>query len=81
MGVMTKLKALKELGQGKWEYRRRVPARAQAAIGKSERKAVIEARTDKELMRKYAVVVAQIDAEIVAAKGFVAQVGLSSDLP
>lgn len=68
MGVMMKLKGLKELGQGKWEYRKRVPASAQETIGKSERKEVIEARSDQDLMRKYAVVVARIDAEIATAK-------------
>ena len=68
MGVMMKLKGLKKLEQGKWEYRKRVPASAQKALGKTEQKEVIEARSDKDLMRKYAVVVANIDAEIAAAK-------------
>ena len=68
MGVMMKLKGLKKLGQGKWEYRKRIPASAQEAIGKSERKEVIEARSDQDLMRKYVVVVARIDAEIATAK-------------
>lgn len=46
-----KLKGLTELGQGKWEYRKRVPVAAQEALGKSERKEVIEAYSDKDLMR------------------------------
>lgn len=45
-----------------------MPAVAQEALGKSERKEVIEARSDQDLMRKYALVVAKIDAEIAAAK-------------
>ncbi len=68
MGVMMKLKGLKELGQGKWDYRKRISAAIQDALGKSERKVVIEVRSDRDLMRKYALVVAKIDAEIAAAK-------------
>ncbi|MEP0963383.1 MAG: hypothetical protein ABJQ70_14085 [Roseobacter sp.] len=68
MGVVVKLRGLTDLGRGRWEYRKRIPAAAQSALGKTERKAVIEARSDKELMRKYVVVVAKIDAEIAAAK-------------
>ena len=42
-----KLKGLTELGQGKWEYRKRVPVAAPEALGKSERKEVIEASSAK----------------------------------
>lgn len=71
--VMMKLKGLTDQGQGKWEYRKRVPAAAQVVLGKSERKVVFEARSDKDLMRKYTAVVAEIDAEIAAAKAPVAK--------
>ena len=66
--VMMKLKGLTELGQGRWEYRKRVPESAKAALGKSERKEVFEAKSDNDVMRKYSAVVAKIDAEIAAAK-------------
>lgn len=68
MGVVMKLRGLSELGQGRWEYRRRVPASAKAALGKSEWKRVIKARSDAELMRQYALVEAEFDREVAAAK-------------
>lgn len=68
MGVMMKLRGLSELGQGRWEYRRRVPDSAKAALGKSEWKRVIKARTDADLMRQYALVEAEFDREIAATK-------------
>lgn len=68
MGVVMKLRGLSDLGQGRWEYRRRVPASAKAALGKSEWKRVIKARSDAELMRQYALVEAEFDREVAAAK-------------
>lgn len=67
MGVMMKLRGISELGQGRWEYRRRVPKKAKAALGKSEWKRVIKARSDAELMRKYALVEAAFEREVVDA--------------
>lgn len=68
MGVMMKLRGLTELGKGKWEYRKRVPASARTALGKSERKEVFEARSDEDFLRKYAATDTKIDAEIAEAK-------------
>lgn len=68
MGVVMKLRGLSELGQGRWEYRRRVPAAAKTALGKSEWKRVIKARSDADLMRQYALVEAEFEREAAAAK-------------
>lgn len=68
MGVVMKLRGLSELGQGRWSYRRRVPKSAKAALGKSEWKRVIKARSDADLMRQYALVEAEFDREVAAAK-------------
>lgn len=57
--VMVPLKGLSDLGQGRWEYRRRVPAAAGAAIGKAEWKRVIIARSDADLLRHHAKVEAE----------------------
>ncbi|TMV05515.1 integrase [Ruegeria sediminis] len=68
MGVVMKLRGLSELGQGRWEYRRRVPEAAKAALGKGEWKRVIKARSDADLMRRYALVEAEFEREVAAAK-------------
>lgn len=68
MGVVMKLRGLSELGQGRWEYRRRVPEAAKAALGKSEWKRVIKARSDGELMRQYALVEAEFERDVAVAK-------------
>ncbi|SLN14170.1 Phage integrase family protein [Pseudoruegeria aquimaris] len=68
MGVMMKLRGLSELGQGRWEYRRRVPEAAKAALGKGEWKRVIKARSDADLMRCYALVEAEFEREVAAVK-------------
>ena len=65
--VMVRLKGLSDLGQGRWEYRRRVPAAAKAAIGKGEWKRVINARSDADLLRQYAKVEAEFLREMKAA--------------
>jgi hypothetical protein len=67
MGVTMSLKGLSDLGQGRWEYRRRVPASAKEALGKSEWKRVIRARSDADLLRQYALVVADFEREVAAA--------------
>jgi hypothetical protein len=67
MGVTMSLKGLSDLGQGRWEYRRRVPASAKEALGKSEWKRVIRARSDADLVRQYAQVVADFEREVAAA--------------
>ena len=68
MGVVMKLRGLSDLGQGRWEYRRRVPESAKAALGKSEWKRAIKARSDAELMRQYALVEAEFEHEVAVAK-------------
>ena len=66
MGMIMKLRGLKELGQGRWEYRRRVPESAKAALGKSEWKRVIRAKSDSDLLRKYSLVEAEFDRDVAA---------------
>ncbi|KRS13689.1 hypothetical protein XM53_03635 [Roseovarius atlanticus] len=68
MGVVMKLRGLSELGQGRWEYRRRVPEAVKTALGKSEWKRVIKARSDADLMRQYALVEAEFEREVASAK-------------
>jgi integrase len=67
MGVTMTMKGLSDLGQGRWEYRRRVPASAKEALGKSEWKRVIRARSDADLVRQYAQVVEDFEREVAAA--------------
>ena len=68
MGVTMIFRGLREIGQGRREYRRRIPKSAKAALGKSEWKRVITAKSDKELLRQYALVEAAFDQEVAAAK-------------
>lgn len=63
-----KLRGLSELGQGRWEYRRRVPEAVKTKIGKSEWKRVIKARSDADLLRQYGRVEAEFEREVLAAK-------------
>ncbi|WP_343756569.1 tyrosine-type recombinase/integrase, partial [Rhodovulum strictum] len=68
-GIVTmKLRGLSELGQGRWEYRRRVPEAVRTKIGKSEWKRVIKARSDADLLRQYGRVEAEFEREVLAAK-------------
>ena len=67
MGVTMTMKGLSDLGQGRWEYRRRVPAAAKEALGKSEWKRVIRARPEANLVRQYAQVVEDFEREVAAA--------------
>lgn len=67
MGVTMTLRGLSDLGQGRWEYRRRVPASAKEALGKSEWKRVIKARSEADLLRRYALVEAEFEREVAAA--------------
>ncbi|MDG4648029.1 tyrosine-type recombinase/integrase [Roseibacterium sp. SDUM158017] len=67
MGVTITMKGLKELGGGRWEYRRRVPESAKAAMGKSEWKRVIKARSDADLFRQYALVEAEFERDVATA--------------
>ena len=67
MGVTMTTKGLSDLGQGRWEYRRRVSASAKKALGKGEWKQVIRARSDADLAQQYAQVVADFEREVAAA--------------
>lgn len=68
MGVTVTLKYLKELGDGRYEYRRRVPESCKAAVGKTEWKRVFIARHTAELSRGHAKVDAEFMAEMNAAQ-------------
>jgi integrase len=67
MGVTMTMKGLSDLGQGRWEYRRRVPASAKESLGKSEWKRVIRARSDADLHRQYVQAVEEFEREVAAA--------------
>ncbi|QXT40046.1 tyrosine-type recombinase/integrase [Gymnodinialimonas ceratoperidinii] len=67
MVVMMKLNGLTELSKGKWEFRRRVPKSAKAALGKGEWKRVIKARSDADLFRQYALVEAEFERDVATA--------------
>lgn len=68
MGVAVTLKYLKDLGGGRWEYRRRVPESVKATVGKGEWKRVLIARNVAELARGHARVDAEFSAEMLAAQ-------------
>jgi hypothetical protein len=51
MGVSLTLKYIKELGPGRFEYRRRVPEAAKTIMGKSEFKRVFSATSPGALAR------------------------------
>lgn len=67
MGVTVTLKHLRELGRGRWEYRRRVPESAKAAMGKAEWKRVFTARDAAAIARGHAKVDAAFIADLRAA--------------
>jgi integrase len=68
MGVSLTLKHIKELGAGRYEYRRRVPASAKAALGKSEFKRVFTASSPASLAREHARITAEFDKAVADAK-------------
>ncbi len=68
MVTMVTLKYLKELGQGRWEYRRRVPDVVKLALGKTEWKRVILARSDAELLRAFSRVDAEFSRDVALAR-------------
>lgn len=71
MGLKVTLKYLKALGQGRYEFRRRVPESVKATIGKGEFKRVIEAKTDAELFRLHGLVLVEYDKLVRSAgQGF-----------
>ena len=72
MGIMVKLKYLKDLGGGRWEYRRRVPELVKTTVGKSEWKRVFDARNDVEVARGHAKVDADFVSQMQAASRGVA---------
>lgn len=67
MGVTVTLRYVKELGAGRYEYRRRVPESVKATLGKSEWKRVFTARGATELAREHARVDAAFMADVTAA--------------
>ncbi len=67
MGVAVTLRYLKELGGGRYEYRRRVPESVKAALGKSEWKRVFVAKRGAELAREHARVDAMFVTDVKAA--------------
>ena len=67
MGVAVTLRYLKELGGGRYEYRRRVPESVKATLGKSEWKRVFTAKTGAEVAREHARVDAMFEADVKAA--------------
>lgn len=64
MGVSLTLKHIKELGAGRYEYRRRVPESAKAAMGKSEFKRVFAASSPAALAREHARITAEFDKAV-----------------
>lgn len=64
MGVSLTLKHIKELGAGRYEYRRRVPESAKAALGKSEFKRVFAASSPAALAKEHARITAEFDKAV-----------------
>jgi integrase len=64
MGVSLTLKHIKELGAGRYEYRRRVPESAKAAMGKSEFKRAFSASSPAALAREHARITAEFDKAV-----------------
>jgi integrase len=64
MGLSLTLKYLKELGAGRYEYRRRVPESAKAAMGKSEFKRAFTASSPAALAREHARITAEFDKAV-----------------
>lgn len=64
MGVSLTLKHIKELGAGRYEYRRRVPESAKAALGKSEFKRVFAASSPSALAKEHARITAEFDKAV-----------------
>lgn len=64
MGVSLTLKHIKELGAGRYEYRRRVPEAVKAALGKSEFKRVFSASSPSALAREHARITAEFDKAV-----------------
>ncbi len=79
MGVSVTLRYVKELGGGRYEYRRRVPESVKATLGKSEWKRVFTARGATELAREHARVHAEFTADVTRAgrSGPSGRIGLS----
>jgi integrase len=68
MGVSLTLKHIKELGAGRYEYRRRVPDSAKVALGKSEFKRVFTASSPASLAREHARITAEFDKAVADAQ-------------
>ncbi len=64
MGLSLTLKYLKELGAGRYEYRRRVPESSKAAMGKSEFKRAFAASSPAALAREHARITAEFDKAV-----------------
>jgi len=67
MGVAVTLKYLKELGPGRYEYRRRVPEAVKTVLGKNEFKRAFGAKTPAEVARQHALVEVEFQTLIKTA--------------
>jgi integrase len=68
MGVSLTLKHIKELGQGRFEYRRRVPESAKGTMQQGEFKRVFSANSPSALAREHARIDAEFDRAVMQAK-------------
>ncbi|MDM7930941.1 hypothetical protein [Tabrizicola sp.] len=68
MGVSLTLKHIKDLGLGRFEYRRRVPEAAKGFMGKDEFKRIFSATSPAALAREHARIEAEFDRALVQAK-------------
>lgn len=78
MDVSVVSRYLEQLGEGRWEYRRRFPESARQVLGKSEFKRVVIAGGPAELVRQHARVDAEFDRAVKAASKGVTEKGLLS---
>lgn len=68
MGVSLTLKHIKELGPGRFEYRRRVPESVRGTMQKGEFKRVFSATSPAALAREHARIEAEFDRALALAK-------------
>ncbi len=67
MGMNLTLKHVKQVGPGRYEFRRRVPEAVREAIGKGEFKRVFEASSPAAVAREHARVSAEFDRLVASA--------------
>lgn len=68
MGLSLSLKYLTQLSPERYEFRRRVPESAKAAVGKSEFKRVFNATTAAAVAREHARIMAEFDKLVATGK-------------